>query len=95
MLQDKIEELVRVGHFRRFVRKDEHPHPSRSDNQHPLSSTRHDRRTSQPTHQDRQPARTNVNPADPPLCGIINTILGGFASGGSTSSARKKHLHHL
>jgi len=34
-LQDKIEELVRTGHFRRFVRKDECPHPSRSDNRYP------------------------------------------------------------
>ena len=24
-LQDKIEELVRVGHFRRFIRRDDHP----------------------------------------------------------------------
>jgi len=34
-LQDKIEELVRVGHFCRFIRRDDNPHPSRSDHRHP------------------------------------------------------------
>jgi len=34
-LQDKIKELVQVSHFRRFVYRDEHPHPSRSDNRYP------------------------------------------------------------
>ena len=34
-LQDKIEELVRVGHFCRFVRRDERPHPSRFDHRYP------------------------------------------------------------
>jgi len=34
-LQDKIEELVRAGHFHRFIRRDDHPsrarHPPRTD----------------------------------------------------------------
>ena len=38
-LQDKIEELVCASHFRRFVRRDDHPprsnHPPRSDHRRP------------------------------------------------------------
>jgi len=36
-LQDKIEELVRAGHFRRFIRRDDHPPRS---NHLPLSDHR-------------------------------------------------------
>jgi len=38
-LQDKIKDLVRAGHFRRFLRKDGPPHPSWSDNRHPPRNT--------------------------------------------------------
>jgi len=41
-------------------------------------------------------SETRPRPAPlPSLRGTINTISGGFASGGSTSSARKKHLRHI
>ncbi|XP_014511473.1 uncharacterized protein LOC106770166 [Vigna radiata var. radiata] len=30
-----------------------------------------------------------------PLRGVINTIFGGFAGGGASSSARKRSIHHL
>jgi len=47
-LQDKIEELVRASHFRRFIRKDDHlsraRHLPRSDHKHPPHDSRHDRR---------------------------------------------------
>jgi len=52
-------------------------------------------RPSQSANHDPQPARTDVTPTDPPLRDTINTISGGFASGGSTSSARKRHLCHI
>ena len=55
-LQDKIEELVRVGHFRRFIRRDDHPprsdHPSRSDHRRPPRDSRRDKRPMQPTNRD-------------------------------------------
>jgi len=98
-LQDKIEELVRAGHFRRFIYRDDHPsrsrHPPRSDHRRLPHDSRHDRRPTQPANQDPQPARTDITPTDPPLRGTINTISCGFASGGSTSSSRKKHLRHI
>jgi len=88
-IQDKIEELVCASHFCRFVRKDGHP------SRRPPCDSHHDKCPNQPTNHEPQPARTDVTPADPPLRGTINTIYGGFASGGSTSSARKKHLRHI
>ena len=98
-LQEKIEKRVRAGHFRCFIRRDDQPsrshHPPLSDHRHPPHDSRHDRRPAQPANQDPQPARTDITPADPPLRGTINTISGDFASGGSTSSARKKHLRHI
>ena len=98
-LQDKIEELVCAGHFCRFIRRDDHPsrsrHPPRSDHRRPPRDSRHDRRPAQPANQEPEPARTNITPADAPLRGTINTISCGFASGGSTSSTRKKHLCHI
>jgi len=51
--------------------------------------------TDTPHNQEPEPARTDITPADPPLRGTINTISGGFANGGSTSFARKKHLRHI
>jgi len=99
-LQDKIEELVRAGHFRRFIRRDDHTssrthHPPRHDHRRQPSTTNHNSQPAQPNDQHSQPAHTNITPADPPLRGTINTISGGFASGGSTSSARKRHLRHI
>jgi len=100
-LQDKIEELVRAGHFHRFIRRDDHSfssrsrHPPRSDHRRPPHDSRHDRRPAQPINQEHEAARTDITLADPPLRGTINTISGGFASGGFTSSARKKHLRHI
>jgi len=100
-LQDKIEELVRVGHFRRFICRDNHSsssrsrHPPRSDHRRPPHDSHHDRHPAQPTNQEPEPARTDISPTDSPLRGTINTISGGFANGGSTFSARKRHLRHI
>jgi len=99
-LQDKIEELVRVGHFRCFVRRDDHPsrsdHTPRSDHRRPPCDYHCDKQPSQPANRHPQLARTDITPTDPPsLRGTINTISGGFASGGSTSFARKRHLRHI
>jgi len=100
-LQDKIEELVRAGHFRRFIRRDDHSsssrsrHPPRPDHRRQPNDSHHNSHPTQPNSQQPEPARTDITPADPPLRGTINTISGGFASGGSTSSARKRHLRHI
>jgi len=98
-LKDKIEELVCASHFRRFIGRADHSsrsrQPPRFDQRRPPHDSRQDRRPAQTANQEPQPARTDITPTDPPLRGTINTISSGFASGGSTSSARKKHLRYI
>ena len=72
-----------------------HPHPSWSDHRHPPRNSCRDKHPHQPISHDPQPARTDAALTDPLLRGTINTIFGSFASGGSTSSAKKKHLCHF
>jgi len=80
--QDKIEELVCAGHFCCYIRRDDHSsrsrHPPRSDHRRPPHDSRHDRRPPQPANQEPAP----TSPLPTPLRGTINTISGGFASGG-------------
>jgi len=99
-LQDKIEELVCAGHFRRFIRRDDHSSSSRS--RHPFDPTRDalhmtpvtiDAPPNPPTKNPNRSAPTSPLPT--PLCSTINTISGSFVGGGSTSSTRKRHLRHI
>ncbi|XP_068484963.1 uncharacterized protein [Phaseolus vulgaris] len=97
-LKDKIEELIQAGHLCRFVRNGR-DQPGRAD---PPRRTRspHRGRENQNNIGDRQPARADPpRRDDPPREAdrrgnreVINTIAGGFAGGGSTNNARKKHL---
>jgi len=71
-LQDKIEELVRAGHFRRFIRRDDHSsssrsrHPPRPNHRRPPHDSHHNRHPTQPNNQEPEPSRTDITPADPP-----------------------------
>ena len=52
-LQDKIEELVRAGHFRRFIRRDDHVssrthHPSQHDHRRQPSGVNHNNHPTPP-----------------------------------------------
>ena len=106
-LRDKIEELIRAGHLRHYVRNitEGNPRtqpercpqrniPRREDarnepkesRQEPRRGTNSERRREEPPRGERRPEER------PPLRGMINTILGGFAGGGCSSSSRKKHL---
>ena len=105
-LRDKIEELVRAGHLKHYIRETgegpPRPRYERNDNR------RVEQRTNQRTERReprREPARTQHTeqraPAQPqprrtddrpPLRGTIKTISGGFTGGGRSSSSRKRHL---
>jgi len=78
-LQDKIEELVRAGHFRRFVRREDHSsrshHPPRFDHRHPPRDSRNDKHPNQPMNQDPQPARTDVTPPTLPHVALSTPSL--------------------
>ena len=91
-LKDKIEELIQAGHLRRFVRNGRDT-PRRAD---PPRRTRSPQRgrNERDNRGDRQPARDDP-PREADRRGnreVINTIVGGFAGGGSTNNAWKKHL---
>ncbi|XP_047154210.1 uncharacterized protein LOC124825602 [Vigna umbellata] len=78
-LKDKIEELIRSGQLKKYVRSDTR-----------RRSPGRDRHTNK-----KDARRSRSMSVERPLKGHINTILGGFAGGGSTSSARKRHLRGL
>jgi len=93
-LKDKIEELIYVGHLHRFVqggratrRSPRREETSKKRDYSPPRARDDDRRQERCTKRD-----------DPPKddrrrgCEDINTIAGGFAGGGRSNNARKKHL---
>jgi len=98
-LKDKIEELIQAGHLQRFVARgngDRAGDTRRYDAYHKEtlnhreSGSHHSYRTS--NRHDREERRNQQQGPKPPLRGTINTIAGGFAGGGFTAIARKKHL---
>jgi len=61
-LQDKIEELVCAGHFRRFIRRDDHSSSSRS--RHPPRPDH--RRQPNDAHHNSHPPNPTINSQSPP-----------------------------
>lgn len=111
-LRDKIEELIRAGHLKKYIKSERaqpvvhrerspHRNPARErsgyDDRYyraPPRPERHDRPS--PMRRDHSQSRSRNKPDnDRPVRGVINTISGGFSGGGSTSSARKRHLRTL
>ena len=100
-LKDKIEELIQAGHLRRFVRNDRdtrcslrREEPSKKTRSPPRGRDDRDRRDDRQSRRD-DPPRKDDPPREAERGGnreVINTIAGGFAGGGSTNNARKKHL---
>ncbi|XP_020225378.1 uncharacterized protein LOC109807268 [Cajanus cajan] len=89
-LKDKIEDLIKQGQLQRFV--DRPRSPRRDDHRH--RGEQHGReRSDRHPHRERSRSRDRreVEPTTQPRR-VINTITGGFAGGGSTSSAQKRHL---
>ncbi|XP_020215687.1 uncharacterized protein LOC109799523 [Cajanus cajan] len=84
-LKDKIEELIEQGQLQRLV--DRPRSPRRDDHQHRGEQHGRERSVRHP-HRERSRSRDRreVEPTTQPRR-AINTIAGGFAGGGSTSSA--------
>ncbi|XP_020216781.1 uncharacterized protein LOC109800407 [Cajanus cajan] len=91
-LKDKIEDLIKQGHLKSFTTSQDHQsreidhsretRPPRDRRRRSRSAERRDR--SQRPREDNDRTRK-----------VINTIAGGFAGGGSSSSARKRHLRAI
>ncbi|XP_052724059.1 uncharacterized protein LOC128193907 [Vigna angularis] len=86
VLKDKVEELIRAGHLRKFVKEERKARSPPRRARVERSDRREDRRP------DRRRSRSRSH--DRSLRGTINTISGGFASGSSTF-ARKRNLREL
>jgi len=89
-LKDKIEELVQAGHLRRFVQSSQENRRPRAD-----EGRARDRRDER-GRRDGRKRREGRNRRDVALvCGMINTIAGGFAGEETTSSSRKRHFRAI
>ncbi|XP_020208397.1 uncharacterized protein LOC109793340 [Cajanus cajan] len=95
-LRDHIEDLVKAGHLQNFIRTTDN---RRNDYRPGRGEHRRDNRDRAPPRnrsrersrsQERNDQRDRNHPRR-----VINTIAGGFAGGGSSSSARKRHLRAI
>ncbi|XP_027345819.1 uncharacterized protein LOC113857806 [Abrus precatorius] len=95
-LKDKIEDLIKEGHLRGFVQTSPTGYAERSRDRYPSPLRRcEDKQTQRQWSQLREPpARRYVEQEKYPKQ-VINTIAGGFAGGGPTNSARKRHLRQI
>ncbi|XP_020205721.1 uncharacterized protein LOC109790885 [Cajanus cajan] len=92
-LRDRIEDLVKSGHLQNFTqpsgrRRYDNSWERRGNSEKALPRHRSRERSRTPERNDRQPERNQPKR-------VINTIAGGFAGGGSTSSARRRHLRAI
>ncbi|XP_047155420.1 uncharacterized protein LOC124826604 [Vigna umbellata] len=87
-LQDEIERLVRAGHLQKYVEKEREIEQEalREKSQH---------RSPERSYQRHYRSRNRSHEHDRSVSGHINTISGGFARGGSSSSARRRQLRNL
>ncbi|XP_017416582.2 uncharacterized protein LOC108327381 [Vigna angularis] len=100
-LKDKIKELIRARQLKRYVRVDR-PHapidrssPRRTNPRKPEKQGRSRNDQTDRPRSERRRSRSHSRSHDRPLRGHINTISGGFAGGGSSSSAQKCHMRAL
>jgi len=103
-LRDKIEELIRQGHLKKYIRQYRPPRSpvrNRSPVRRVPPARWEKRREPEPERRKRGSSRTHKSPRrsrsrshDKPLRGYINTISRGFV-GGSSSAARKRHVRAL
>ncbi|XP_020204903.1 uncharacterized protein LOC109790199 [Cajanus cajan] len=96
-LRDRIEDLVKSGHLQNFTQPSSR---KRYDNyQDRRESGRGNRERVPPRRRSRErsktPERNDQQRDRNQTRRVINTIAGGFAGGGSTSSARKRHLRAI
>ncbi|XP_047171487.1 uncharacterized protein LOC124839644 [Vigna umbellata] len=95
IVKDELERLIRAGYLQNYVKERTSTRvatPNRKE------SSRHSLERS-PPRDDRQRRRSRSQPRrserERSVRGRIDTISGGFAGGGSSASARKRHLRQL
>ncbi|XP_047146895.1 uncharacterized protein LOC124819420 [Vigna umbellata] len=95
-LKDKIEELIQAGKLKKYIRNDRPQAPAEQNTRRPAYRSDKPRNdwTERP-RSERRRSQSHNRSRERPLRGHINTISGGFAGGGSSSSARKRHVRAL
>ncbi|XP_017423558.2 uncharacterized protein LOC108332762 [Vigna angularis] len=95
IVKDEIERLIRAGYLQKYIKERTSTRaatPSRKETSRrspERSPHRDDRRRRRSRSQPRHPERERS------VQGRIDTISGGFAGGGASASARKRHLRNL
>ncbi|XP_020230501.1 uncharacterized protein LOC109811243 [Cajanus cajan] len=92
-LKDKIEDLIKQGKLHNFV--DRSGSSQTRSSYQPRYQDRHRQDRSDRSRRERSRSRDRKDDSTPSRRRIINTIAGGFAGGGSTSSAQKRHLRAI
>ncbi|XP_020239478.1 uncharacterized protein LOC109818426 [Cajanus cajan] len=98
-LRDRIEELIQAGHLGQYVQRQQ-GHRGGYGGRGRGRGCGSGARTDQPSGSQQNAsgavqAEINHETGSAPLRGIINTIAGGFAGGGTSSSTRKRHLRNI
>ncbi|XP_014499276.1 uncharacterized protein LOC106760352 [Vigna radiata var. radiata] len=97
-LKDELEKLIHAGHLREFV-KEESARAGHSPKKTRRSPERTNGKGGHSRNRSRSPSRhisrSRPRERDLTVKGRIDTISGGFAGGGASSSARKRHLRSL
>ncbi|XP_020235536.1 uncharacterized protein LOC109815278 [Cajanus cajan] len=98
-LRDRIEELIQAGHLGQYVQRQQggrNSHGGRGRGRRRGSGTRTDAPSGpQQNTGGAVQAEISQETESTPLRGVINIIAGGFAGGGASSSARKRHLRNV
>ncbi|XP_014492234.1 uncharacterized protein LOC106754692 [Vigna radiata var. radiata] len=89
-LKDEIERLICAGYLQEFI-KAEMSQRGRS----PRKIRRSPEPSRRKTERSRERSRSRTRKRGTTPRGRIDTILGGFAGGGASSSTRKRHLQNL
>ncbi|XP_020229088.1 uncharacterized protein LOC109810116 [Cajanus cajan] len=95
-LKDKIEDLIKQGKLHNFVDRSGSSQTRRYQPKY-QDRYRQDRsdKTSDRARRERSRSRERKDDSIPSHRRVINTITGGFAGGGTTSSAQKRHLRAI
>ncbi|WVY97056.1 hypothetical protein V8G54_029207 [Vigna mungo] len=94
-LKDEIERLVRAGYLQEFVNADVPPSADGPPSADVPPARTFPQKIRKETERIREHSRSRSRKRDPTPKGRIDTISGGFAGGGASSSARKRHMRNL
>ncbi|XP_020239947.1 uncharacterized protein LOC109818829 [Cajanus cajan] len=98
-LRDKIEELTQASHLGQYVHRSQAQrggHSGRGRERRRGYHSRNDQASrSRPNTEHVDQPEPKLEPNQAPLRGVINIIVGEFAGGGASNSARKRHLRSV